>query len=174
MARLWALMTALMSPVSPRENSVNGTHCDRPPPAAEPLIFIVGPPEGWRMQATTFLPRLPMPCSRPMVVVDFPFAQRRGRDGGDLDEFSVGPVLQPLENLEVIDLGNIVAVGEQFLLASAPALRQAGSTSSCGTRPLGRFPSPHVSSDPTPYGFFLSGSIARVIWPCVFGLGPWY
>jgi len=72
MARLWAFITALMSPVRPSENCVKGMHCERPPPAAEPLMFIVGPPEGWRMQATTRLPRLPIPCRRPIVVVDFP------------------------------------------------------------------------------------------------------
>ena len=72
MARLWAFIMALMSPVSPSENSVNGIHWDSPPPAAEPLMFIVGPPEGCRMQATTFLLRLPIPWSSPIVVVDFP------------------------------------------------------------------------------------------------------
>ena len=38
MARLWAFITALMSPVSPRENSVRGMHCESPPPAAEPAV----------------------------------------------------------------------------------------------------------------------------------------
>ena len=61
-----------MSPVRPRENSVSGMHWLRPPPAAEPLMFMVGPPEGWRMAAETLTPRLPIPCSRPMVVVDLP------------------------------------------------------------------------------------------------------
>ena len=45
-ARLCAFIIALISPVSPREKGVKGMHCDSPPPAAEPLIFIVGPPEG--------------------------------------------------------------------------------------------------------------------------------
>jgi len=39
MQRLWALMSALISPVSPRENSVSGMHCERPPPAAEPCVL---------------------------------------------------------------------------------------------------------------------------------------
>ncbi len=46
MPKLWAFMIALMSPVMPSEKGVSGTHCDRPPPAAEPLMFMVGPPEG--------------------------------------------------------------------------------------------------------------------------------
>ena len=45
-ARLWAFMIALMSPVRPRLNSVSGMTCESPPPAADPLTFIVGPPEG--------------------------------------------------------------------------------------------------------------------------------
>ncbi len=72
MARLWAFMMALMSPVRPRENGVSGMTCERPPPAAEPLMFMVGPPEGWRIAAITFLPRLPRPWVRPMVEVDLP------------------------------------------------------------------------------------------------------
>ena len=46
MARLWAFMMSLMSPVSPRENSVMGISSALPPPAAVPLTFMVGPPEG--------------------------------------------------------------------------------------------------------------------------------
>ena len=44
----------------------------QPPPAAEPLMFMVGPPEGWRFAAVTFLPRLPRPWVRPIDVVVFP------------------------------------------------------------------------------------------------------
>ena len=47
-------------------------HWESPPPAAEPFVPIVGPPEGCLMAAATFLPRLPSPCKSPMVVVDFP------------------------------------------------------------------------------------------------------
>ena len=32
----------------------------------------VGPPEGWRIAPMTFLPILPSPSTRPMVVVDLP------------------------------------------------------------------------------------------------------
>ena len=72
MARLWALVMASMSPVSPRLKSVSGMHWARPPPAAEPLMLKVGPPEGWRMAPMTFLPSAPSPSTRPMVVVDLP------------------------------------------------------------------------------------------------------
>ncbi len=72
MARLWALLMASMSPVSPRLKSVRGMHWARPPPAADPLMLKVGPLEGCRMAAMTFLPSRPMPWVRPMVVVDFP------------------------------------------------------------------------------------------------------
>jgi len=72
MARLCAFITALISPVKPSENGVSGMHWDNPPPAAEPLIFIVGPPDGCRIAAVTFLPLLPKPCNNPIVEVDFP------------------------------------------------------------------------------------------------------
>ena len=42
------------------------------PPAAEPLTFMVGPPEGCRRQPPTRLPSLPRPSIRPKEVVDFP------------------------------------------------------------------------------------------------------
>ena len=72
MARLWAFMMSLMSPVSPRENSVMGISSALPPPAAVPLTFMVGPPEGWRRAPPTFLPRLPRPSMRPTEVVLLP------------------------------------------------------------------------------------------------------
>ncbi len=59
--RLWAFMMLSISPVSPRENGVKGMVWARPPPAAEPLILKVGPPEGWRIAPTTFLPISPRP-----------------------------------------------------------------------------------------------------------------
>ena len=49
-----------------------GISSEMPPPAAVPLTFMVGPPEGWRMQPPTFTPRLPRPSIRPMEVVDLP------------------------------------------------------------------------------------------------------
>ncbi len=72
MARLWAFMMLLMSPVRPRENSVRGIAWALPPPAALPLMFMVGPPEGWRIAPPTFHPLLPRPSTRPMEVVVFP------------------------------------------------------------------------------------------------------
>ena len=72
MARLWAEVMAWMSPVKFREYGVSGMHWARPPPAAEPFMPMVGPPEGWRMAAVVFTPRLERPCTRPMVVVDLP------------------------------------------------------------------------------------------------------
>ena len=61
-----------MSPVSPREKAVMGISRALPPPAAEPLTFMVGPPEGCRRQPPTRLPSLPRPSIRPKEVVDFP------------------------------------------------------------------------------------------------------
>src|SRR3974377_1387157 len=72
MARLGAFMILLMSPVRPRENSVMGINSEMPPPAAVPLTFMVGPPEGWRMQPPTLTHRLPRPSIKPMEVVDLP------------------------------------------------------------------------------------------------------
>src|SRR4030067_437734 len=80
--KLWELITALMSPVSPRENGVSGTHWERPPPAAPPLTFMVGPPEGCLMVAMTFLPFFPSPWVRPIVVVDFPSPNGVGEMAG--------------------------------------------------------------------------------------------
>jgi hypothetical protein len=71
-ARLCALVTLSISPVRPSENGVRGMHCDRPPPAALPLILKVGPPEGCRMAPETFFPNLPSPCTSPIVVVLLP------------------------------------------------------------------------------------------------------
>ena len=45
-ARLCAFIMSLISPVRPRENSVIGIRRALPPPAAVPLTFMVGPPEG--------------------------------------------------------------------------------------------------------------------------------
>ncbi|MEA2121251.1 MAG: hypothetical protein EGMGGAKC_00572 [Dehalococcoides mccartyi] len=72
MARLWELVTASISPVSPRVKGESGRHWERPPPAAEPFILKVGPLEGWRIAPVTFLPRLPSPCTSPIVVVLLP------------------------------------------------------------------------------------------------------
>ena len=71
-ARLFAFVIASMSPVSPSDSEVRGTTCARPPPAALPLMLNVGPPDGWRTQPTTFLPRRPRPSTRPSVVVVLP------------------------------------------------------------------------------------------------------
>ncbi len=72
MARLWALVTLSMSPVSPREKAVRGIHCDSPPPAALPLILNVGPPEGCRIAPVTFLPLRASPGTNPIDVVVLP------------------------------------------------------------------------------------------------------
>ena len=72
MARLWAFMMSLISPVSPRENSVMGIRRAFPPPAAVPLTFMVGPPEGCLSAPPTFFPLLPRPSMRPHEVVLFP------------------------------------------------------------------------------------------------------
>src|SRR5512135_590768 len=72
MARLCAFMMSLMSPVSPSENSVIGINRELPPPAAVPLTFMVGPPEGCLSAPPTFTPRLPRPSIRPQDVVLLP------------------------------------------------------------------------------------------------------
>src|SRR4030042_2589241 len=72
MARLWAFMMSLISPVRPRENSVMGIRRALPPPAAVPLTFIVGPPDGCRRAPPTLLPLLPRPSIRPQDVVLLP------------------------------------------------------------------------------------------------------
>ena len=72
MARLWAFMMSLMSPVRPRENSVMGIRRELPPPAAVPLTFMVGPPDGCLRAPPTFTPRLPRPSIRPQDVVLLP------------------------------------------------------------------------------------------------------
>ena len=72
MQRLFALVIASMSPVRPSESGASGRHWARPPPAAEPLMLNVGPPEGWRIVATGWRPRTPRPSTRPIVVVVLP------------------------------------------------------------------------------------------------------
>ncbi|MBA7697161.1 hypothetical protein ES703_105820 [subsurface metagenome] len=72
MARLWAFMMSLISPVRPMENSVRGISCALPPPAALPLIFMVGPPEGCLIHPPTLRPLFPIPSRIPMVVVVLP------------------------------------------------------------------------------------------------------
>ena len=54
------------------ENSVSGMAWAFPPPAALPLMFMVGPPEGCRMHPPTFFPLFPSPSIRPMEVVVLP------------------------------------------------------------------------------------------------------
>ena len=71
-ARLCAFMMSLISPVSPRENSVMGISSALPPPAAVPLTFMVGPPEGCRRQPPTFFLRWPSPSIKPTDVVLLP------------------------------------------------------------------------------------------------------
>lgn len=62
----------IISPVKPREYCVSGIHCERPPPAEEPLTPIVGPPDGCRIAAEDHFPRFARPWTNPIVVVDFP------------------------------------------------------------------------------------------------------
>ena len=47
-------------------------HWARPPPAADPLMLKVGPPDGWRMAPMTRWPIAASPSTRPMVVVVLP------------------------------------------------------------------------------------------------------
>ena len=72
MARLCALAISFMSPVRPSENSVIGISRESPPPAAVPLTFMVGPPDGCLRAPPTFLPRSPSPSINPTEVVLFP------------------------------------------------------------------------------------------------------
>jgi len=52
--------------------------------AADPLIFMVGPPEGWRIVAITFFPRLPKPGSGQWSKSIYPPEGRRC-DGCNVD-----------------------------------------------------------------------------------------
>ncbi len=49
-----------------------GMSSELPPPAAVPLMFMVGPPEGCRRAPPTFRPILPRPSIRPQEVVLLP------------------------------------------------------------------------------------------------------
>ena len=64
MARLWALMISLISPVKPSENSVMGMRRDLPPPAAVPLTFMSGFARRLTETATDVLPSLPEPLDQ--------------------------------------------------------------------------------------------------------------
>lgn len=68
-SKLFAAVTACISPVRCRLNSSMGTTCAYPPPAAPPLMPKVGPWDGWRMQANVGRERVaPSACARPNVV----------------------------------------------------------------------------------------------------------
>ena len=71
-SRLFAMLTAWMSPVRWRLNSSMGMTWLYPPPAAPPLMPNVGPIDGWRMQSRTFLSILPIACVSPTAVVVLP------------------------------------------------------------------------------------------------------
>ena len=131
MARLWALVMSLISPVSPMENSVMGMSRALPPPAAVPLMFMVGPPEGCRMQPPTFKPRLAQAFQQAAGGGALALAQRSGGDAGDLYILAVGLILQPVHDLGVVQPGDF-AVGDDLVLSPGPA-------SSCQSPGCGMF-----------------------------------
>ena len=96
----------------------------------------MGPPEGWRRQPPTFLPRLPRPSHQAQGRRALAFAQGRGSNGGDFDVLAVGPVLQPLDDLEEVELGD-PAHGDDFVLLQAQP--SPASRAGVGMFALGRF-----------------------------------
>ena len=72
-SKLLAAVMAWMSPVMCRFISDMGTICEKPPPAAPPLMPNVGPWDGCRTHVKTRLPQwAPSAWHKPTVVVDFP------------------------------------------------------------------------------------------------------
>src|SRR5918992_3691636 len=70
--RLWAEVTAWVSPVRWRLSISMGTTWLYPPPAAPPLIPKVGPMAGWRMATVALLPMWGKACPGATVVVGLP------------------------------------------------------------------------------------------------------
>ena len=71
-SRLCAEPTACASPVKCMFTSSCGSTSDSPPPVPPPLMPNIGPSDGSRSVATTFLPSRPKPCAIPTVVVVLP------------------------------------------------------------------------------------------------------
>src|SRR5437773_4509767 len=71
-SRLWAAVTACMSPVRCRLSASMGTTWLYPPPAAPPLMPHVGPIDGCLIAAVARFPMCLNPCPRPTVVVVLP------------------------------------------------------------------------------------------------------
>ncbi len=169
MARLWALVMASMSPVSPRLKSVSGMHWARPPPAAEPLMLKVGPPEGCRMAAMTFLPSRPMPSDEAHGGGGLALAQGGGGDGRDLDVFPVGLVLAGAPGCSCSPPWPHNARTAGAPSSPAPSPRRAGRPSSCSLRPLRRSASrPSWSDRVSPWSYRfpsrVPGCVRSVFW----------
>src|SRR5580704_15762838 len=71
-SRLWAAVTACMSPVRCRLSASMGTTWLYPPPAAPPLMPNVGPIDGCLIATVARFPMCLNPCPRPTVVVVLP------------------------------------------------------------------------------------------------------
>ena len=99
------------------------------------------------MAPMTFLPILPRPSTRPMVVVDLPSPSGVGVMAVTSTYLPSGRSLQALEDAHVVELGHVVAVGQELLLLQAQLVRPAASPASCRPPPPPRSPSPSSSSD---------------------------
>ena len=74
----------------------------------------VGPWLGWRMQVNTLLAQdRPNAWLKPTVVVLLPFTQRRRRDGGHIDIFTIRNIVQTVQNFQA-DFGFILSVQLDF------------------------------------------------------------
>ena len=162
MPRLWAFMIALMSPVRPRENGVSGMHWARPPPAALPLMFMVGPPEGWRMAPITDLLALAESLHQAHGAGGLAFAERGGGDGGDVDIFAVGPVLEAFQDFPVVELGDVMAMGQQFFFGQAELLAELVHGFHAAFRLFGDFPV-RVFGGVQSHGFLLCKSFSVIL-----------
>ena len=89
-SRLWAAVTACMSPVRCRLSTSIGTTWLYPPPAAPPLIPNVGPIEGCRIVTVARLPICRKPCPSPTVVVVLPSPSGVGVIAETTTYFAVG------------------------------------------------------------------------------------
>ena len=86
------------------ENSVMGMINELPPPAAVPLMFMVGPPEGCRRHTTDVHAAFAQAFHQTAGSGAFAFTQRGGGDGGHLDVLAIRFVFQPINNFKEIQL----------------------------------------------------------------------
>jgi hypothetical protein len=89
-SRLWAEVTACVSPVRWRLSISIGTTWLKPPPAAPPFMPNVGPIAGWRTATVALLPMWEKACPRPTVVVVLPSPSGVGVMAETTTYFAIG------------------------------------------------------------------------------------